>query len=130
MPSAEQFAEAKRIRDKVTFALSTRELTFGELLSVVYPEAEHDNKDPDYQRMQRVMTKMREEGKIKKTGGLRGPWHLKAKPHVDDLPAPKRGYAKREQNGASNGVASGHSELRAYLIRDIEAKLAELKALG
>jgi|SRR5215469_3770890 len=130
MPSAEQLAEAKRIRDKVTFALSTRELTFGELLSVVYPEAQHDNQDPDYQRMQRVMSKMREEGKIKKTGGLRGPWHLKAKPHVDDLPEPqKRGpYQKRDQNGSTNG--SAHGELRAYLVREIRQKLDALEALG
>jgi hypothetical protein len=131
MPNADQLAEAKKLRQKISFALSTGARTTPELATVLYPKADHSNTDPDYGRLSRILAKMKDEGAIKKDG-LRGPWQLKAKPHVADLPdaAPqKRTYTKRNGTGATNG-ASGHSELRSYLVREIRSKLDELEALG
>lgn len=128
MPSQEQFAEAKKVRQKITFILSTRELTTPELSTIIYPKAEHSNLDVDYARLFRIIKKMEEAGEVTKSG-LRGPWRLRAKPPVADLPEnpQKRVYTKRDKpstNGDGNGV------LRAYLVRDIRAKLDELEALG
>lgn len=130
MPDMEAIAEAAKLRDKILFTLGTRDLTMPELATVIFPKAEHTNNDVDYSRLARQVKKLLDEGKITKKG-LRGPLHLRAKPHVDDLPdaAPtKRTYTKRDQNGHANGSANG--PLRAYLVREIRSKLDELEALG
>lgn len=131
MPTTEL---AQQTRDIILRDLSHGPKTAWDIVSKHFPKAERTSADPDYSRFTRLANALQAEGKIEKVDkhARIGPWKLREKPHVGDLPdAPreKRTYTKRDQNGTAANVA-GVATLRAYLIRDIRTKLDELEKLG
>ena len=100
-------------------------LISSEIQSAIYGETKNEDIfRRNQQHLGFAMMTLRKSGKVLKDGRM-GKFRLSngaPSPDVHDLPASKRGRPR----GSTNGVAN---PLRAYLIRDIKAKLAELESL-
>lgn len=134
--SSKSSLNAEQVRDKVLPLLEANPegLRSLELVDNIYPET--NDADEHHRRSQHmgfVMRSLAQAKRVKKVGNrMTGRWVIlgnRPAPEIHDLP--RNGDAKRGRpRGSKNGEANGSAEVRAYILRDIKAKIAELEALG
>ena len=119
---------ADQVREKALSLLKSHSagMTSNELQIAIYGDTKNEDIYRRYQQhLGFAMQSLRKAGKVVKDGRM-GKFSLgdgTPRPIINDLPLnTKRGRPVGSKNGAAN-------PLRAYLIRDIKAKLAELEAL-
>ena len=128
---------AAGLRDKTLAAIAVANgepVAAGDIQVSVYGDTQDaDEHRRRQQRLRHALLALLDSKHIVK--GQRGFYLLnvgRPAPAVHDLPVARRKYTRR--NGTANGVTNGanglsNSDVRAYIIRDIRAKLSELEAL-
>lgn len=128
-PVAVKPLEAEEVREKVLALLKETPsgLRVLDLTNAIFGATDdYDKHRANSARISYALMGLKKAKRVKKIGGLMGHVVLsdgRPTPEIHDLPANgKRTRSRAAHNGTAN-------PLRAYLIRDIKAKLAELEAL-
>ena len=123
------------VRKKILTLLQARDdegATMRDIVNAAFPKPKNDAEDHKFS--QRAYYIMKQSPQIRSAGSPQNRrYFLKTSagaPTVDDLPAAtptKRQYRKRTKHAVEPSDNGAHNPLAAYILREIEQKLAELK---